>query len=154
MLSENTSWFYRCSVSPDGNYLASASMDHSIGLWEMQTGKLVARLLGHTGIATAAIFHPDGTGLASTSMDQTIRLWDTHNLLALEQIQTREQYQLLLRRSLRYFGTGQEEIHLIAENHPTLTAMGGRFSRPPVDGVSKAPRSKDVSLIEYLVKGL
>jgi WD40 repeat protein len=64
------------ALSPDGTLLASGSWDHTIKLWQLETGKLLHTLKGHTDAITAVAISPDGQTLISGSRDRTIRLWD------------------------------------------------------------------------------
>lgn len=65
------------AFSPDGAYIASASADETVRLWEVSTGREVQKLEGHTGIVYAVVFASlDGSILASSSHDGTVRLWD------------------------------------------------------------------------------
>ncbi len=59
--------------------LASTSVDGSIKLWEVSSGKQLAELKGHSGEVTPIAFSPDGRTLASVSnWDQPIQLWDIY----------------------------------------------------------------------------
>ena len=65
--------------SPDGRWLASASRDDAVRLWDWQAEDPAAAgrvLRGHKADVTSVAFGPDGRWLASASMDRTIRLWD------------------------------------------------------------------------------
>lgn len=70
------------ALSPDGKLLASGAglMESEIRLWDVATGRQVARLEGHRLWVSAMVFLPDGKTLASASADQTIRLWDLTHL--------------------------------------------------------------------------
>ncbi len=62
--------------SPDGAFLASASMDNTIGIWNVADGTLHARLTGHDAEVFSVAFNPDSKLLASGSYDKTVKLWD------------------------------------------------------------------------------
>lgn len=65
------------AVSVDGKLIASCGLDHTVRLWDTETGKLRVTLNAHTKAAHAVAFSPDGEYLASASDDETVRLWDT-----------------------------------------------------------------------------
>jgi WD40 repeat protein len=57
--------------------MASASDDHTIRLWNLQTGEAAQILCGHTHFVKSVAFHPhDPNRLASGSRDRTLKLWD------------------------------------------------------------------------------
>lgn len=64
------------AFSPDGRWLAAASDDKSIRLWDAKTGARVTAFTGHTSKVTSVSFSPDGKRLVSGSFDKTIRIWD------------------------------------------------------------------------------
>jgi WD40 repeat protein len=55
--------------------LASASYDHTIRVWDVARGEMIAILEGHTNRINSVHFSPADSILASGSDDQTIRLW-------------------------------------------------------------------------------
>jgi WD40 repeat protein len=75
-LKGHTNWVMSVAFSPDGKTLASASVDQTIKLWDVATGKEQATLKGHTEVVFSVAFSPDGKRLASGSKDGTIKLWD------------------------------------------------------------------------------
>lgn len=64
------------AVSPDGELFASGVANGTVYVYEFATGRLVARLAGHSLAVRAAAFSADGTRLATASTDGTARLWD------------------------------------------------------------------------------
>jgi WD40 repeat protein len=53
------------AFSPDGAILASSSVDATVRLWEVATGRELATLHGHPNQVNTIAFSPDGTLLAS-----------------------------------------------------------------------------------------
>ncbi|HZV08001.1 MAG TPA: sigma-70 family RNA polymerase sigma factor [Gemmataceae bacterium] len=62
------------TLASGGNYLVPD--DRTIYLWDIATGKLLRRFLGHTHSILHIAFSPDGKTFISASRDQTIRFWN------------------------------------------------------------------------------
>ena len=54
--------------------LASGGSDRTIRLWEVQTGRSLGTLEGHSGNVFSVAWSSDGKMLASGSVDRTVRL--------------------------------------------------------------------------------
>lgn len=74
--AQNVSEIVSLSVSPDGRYVASASNSNFIHVWDIETGRLIQTLSGHSSVVTDVAFSPDGQVLASSSEDQTVKTWN------------------------------------------------------------------------------
>ncbi len=64
------------AFSPDGQLLAAANEDGTVGLFDLKTGKDRPVLRGHKHKVRSVAFHPLGTRLASVSNDLTVKVWD------------------------------------------------------------------------------
>src|ERR1017187_6708036 len=76
ILTGHTDSVIAVAIAPDSTWLASASWDRSVRIWDPATGQQRALLTGHTDPVTAVAIAPDGTWLASASWDRSVRIWD------------------------------------------------------------------------------
>ncbi|KAH8700560.1 WD40-repeat-containing domain protein [Talaromyces proteolyticus] len=74
-LEGHTSDVEDVAFSSDGKYLASASRDQTIRLWDTATGSLQTTLEGHPGSCSMSVIF-FGNHLVSASHNRTIHLWD------------------------------------------------------------------------------
>jgi len=76
VLEGHTSDCYVVTFSPDGGRLVTGSGDHTIRLWNVQTGALLRVMAGHSSAVISLAYSPDGALIASGSRDHTIIIWD------------------------------------------------------------------------------
>ena len=62
--------------TPDGERLATSSLDGTVRIWDVKTGVEVLTLDEHAGGVEGLAFSLDGWRLASANHDGTIRIWD------------------------------------------------------------------------------
>lgn len=65
------------AFSPDGKIVATSNSDKSITVFEVETGKLLAKLQKHKSWVRSLTFSNDGTKLISCGDDSKIIRWDT-----------------------------------------------------------------------------
>jgi WD40 repeat protein len=65
------------TLSPDGETVAIATVEHVIEVWHRRTGRrLLPPLAGHDGYVERLVITPDGQRLLSGSWDRTVRVWN------------------------------------------------------------------------------
>ena len=62
--------------SGDSRYLASASDDKSVKIWDVAVGEDLLTLEGHTSYVFCANFNPQSNMLVTGSFDENVKLWD------------------------------------------------------------------------------
>nr|XP_033794203.1 denticleless protein homolog [Geotrypetes seraphini] len=74
---QNSTFYVKSSVSPDGQFLLSGSSDHSAYIWKVSESQLPPVLLmGHSQEVTSVTWCPtDFTKIATCSDDNTVRIW-------------------------------------------------------------------------------
>ncbi|PTL76439.1 TIR domain-containing protein [Vitiosangium sp. GDMCC 1.1324] len=64
-----------CAVTPDGRLVVSASLDKTLKVWEVKTGRKLATLVGHGESVNGCAVTPDGRRVVSASDDKTLKVW-------------------------------------------------------------------------------
>ena len=62
--------------SPDGKYIATASTDSTVRIWDTKTGKPITGPLKHEGKVSATVFSQDGKYIVTTSYDKSANIWE------------------------------------------------------------------------------
>jgi WD40 repeat protein len=96
------------AVSPDGKIVASGGADGAVRLWEIASGKELARIEGEGGGIKALAFSPDAKTLLSAASDGTLGLWDVAS-----------------GKSLRHFRGARDALNSIAFSPDGKRVAGG-----------------------------
>ncbi|CAN0067451.1 unnamed protein product, partial [Discosporangium mesarthrocarpum] len=66
---------YKVDLDPTGMYAAACSFDRWIWLFDFYSGRCLARVAGHSQLATGVCFTSDGRRLVTTGGDGCIFVW-------------------------------------------------------------------------------
>jgi WD40 repeat protein len=97
------------AISPDSNYVATASRDKSAKLWELNTGREVRSFLGHQASVISLDFSRDGKYLLTGGNDHTVKLWEVNT--------GKQMLSIVLDDTEWYnknYGSGEERINDVA----------------------------------------
>jgi WD40 repeat protein/mono/diheme cytochrome c family protein len=64
------------AVTKDGRFVAFASADKTVRLWDVEGNRDARRCIGHTASLWSVAFSPDGKRILSGGKDATLRLWE------------------------------------------------------------------------------
>ena len=66
------------SFSPDGTKIANCAKN-TIFIWDIESGTLIHKLVGHTDYVRSLCFSPNSRHIATVSMDHCVRVWDVRS---------------------------------------------------------------------------
>ena len=69
-------WIRNASMSPDGNWMATAGNDHVVQLWSTNEPIAARKLEGHEDELYFSCFTPDSRQLVSGGLNGMMRVWD------------------------------------------------------------------------------
>ncbi len=78
-LSDHDEWIWQLAWSPDGEMIASASVDNKVIVWDADTGAKLHTFSDHDDAATSVSWSSDSRYLASGGVDSKIFVWDTQS---------------------------------------------------------------------------
>jgi len=116
---------------PDGKWLATASFDSTIRIWELEDGREIRSLAGHKGGVNSLACSPDGRALVSGGSDGTIRVWDVETGAELNKF-----VRLTAINSVKFSPDGKRIAFSGGENSVVVIELSS--AQPPVElGIHK-----------------
>lgn len=85
-LEGHTARVLSVDFSPDGNLVASGSVDNTLRLWRVKPGNLLRTMRGHPFPVVSLKFSPNGALLATGSTDGILRIWRVSDARLLQEI--------------------------------------------------------------------
>jgi len=64
------------AIAPNGRLALIGAADRSVRVWDVEGGRDLKRLIGHTATVWAVAFSADGKQAVSGGVDGTVRIWD------------------------------------------------------------------------------
>jgi WD40 repeat protein len=163
-------WVRAIALSPDSKKLASSSLDDTVCLWDLATGRRIYKLAGHgrSGGFRALGFTPDGKYFLAWGDDMYLRKWDVANGKAVfehklhpkgvDQPEDEDDFrrELLFHRGQAAFTPDSKQFVLEAggEYHVFETSTGNELLSIPKEGtlivgLAISPDSKLLLAAEY-----
>jgi WD40 repeat protein len=84
-LEGHTSQVRDIAYSPDGQWLVTASEDHTARVWRSDTGKSMA-VLAHNTEVIFATYSPDGRSIITGTSDHVVHVWDAATRVKISEI--------------------------------------------------------------------
>ncbi|PVH90664.1 hypothetical protein DM02DRAFT_547357, partial [Periconia macrospinosa] len=67
------------AFSHDSAWVASASYDRTVKIWDTRRGECLSTRKGHSNLVNSVAFSHDSAWVASASYDRTVKIWDTRS---------------------------------------------------------------------------
>lgn len=76
-------WAGAVAISPNGKFLATGSLHHTLSVFDTATGRCLFRRADHDSAVTCVAWSADGAFIATGSADASVKIWDaaTGNLV-------------------------------------------------------------------------
>lgn len=82
-------------ASPNERYFATAGIDHTIKIWDINLAKQIKSIDAHTAVISQMAYNNGGRYLASVSEDSTIKIWNTFTYGLMNTIKTDKPHHLI-----------------------------------------------------------
>ena len=146
--------------SPDGQRLASGSYDDTVRLWDVNSGRALKTLKGHSQAVVGLDYSRNGKLLATGADDSTIRLWRASDGKSLRTTDNGTHVdKVAFSPDGRWLASGGHPHGTVGELWPQLTGGGGEGDAVRIwrvaDGalVAALPHPDDVIFVAFSADG-
>src|SRR5262245_62686601 len=109
------------ALSIDGRRVTTGSRDHTVKVWDAETGRLLLDLSRHRAAIERVAFSRDGRRIVSRSADHTARGWDAATGVELARFSVPDlRAALLLPDRVRVVTASRRQLKLWPVRHPHL----------------------------------
>ncbi|MFW9261927.1 NB-ARC domain-containing protein [Nostoc sp. CALU 546] len=108
----NNDWIRSVAFSPDGKIIGCACVNHTIEIWDIDTGKRLIILQGHSNWVRSVAFSSDGT-LYSGSQDGAIKQWNVKTGECIKTLMSKRPYEGMNIKGIS--GLGEEQKNTLKE---------------------------------------
>jgi glucose repression regulatory protein TUP1 len=135
------------AISPDDRFIAAGCLDNAVRVWDVGTGALLHKLLGHKWSVYSVVFNADGSGLISSGLDKTLKHWDVRTLTRREPGRNDEDENERIPCLMNFTGHKvrlspcRATLFLTKAEAPRRTLSSLPRFRTTVKGLSPAPRT-------------
>ncbi|PSB02429.1 WD40 repeat domain-containing protein [Merismopedia glauca] len=76
VFAETLNGIWSVAFSPNGEFLATGDLDSKLCLWQVQDGRQILSLKGHSNWVLSIAFSPDSQTMISGGSDNQVKVWD------------------------------------------------------------------------------
>lgn len=122
-LTWHTDWVNSLKYLPISGYLASASDDRTIQIWNYQSGQMIRLLSGHTNYVRSIEVLNDGRLASAGNFDRTMKVWNVNSGLMIRSISFNESVDsvvLLINGNVALLSSYSPNFYIVNPNNGEL----------------------------------
>lgn len=140
ILRGHTNAISAIDVSQDGRLIATGSIDRTVRVWDVQTGKTVWTLDGHKSEVYAVAFSPDNQLLASSGYNGRVIIWSVKSGKPLRSLEVKQwSVAIAFSPDGRQLAIGSQDRNIVVHDVQSGKILRTLETRIGVDAVAFSP---------------